>query len=350
MKRIFASIVLPAVLVPAMMLCQSPAYGQELKVEEKVILEVSDSIRTFEKMARKDSQKLKVKKRDRNNADSLEMAATLGLPPADSLNAYLDSLDIKKKITINDYSMIGVQYGMSLSQVMWNPSMRQSSVFFPVNFGIMYTRYGKMFGYMPYFGFQAGIIYAKEGYRFKPDDETGAWPSLGGNYSGVHEAVMDVIEVPVLAHMHFDFWKMKIIANLGFFAGYRMNITRSGDNIRDDVATGFVDTDKRFDYGIKGGAGFAFVFDPVEIHFTAMYKYSMGTLHQPDYYSTYFYRYSYPSNIIFSVGLHFQLTKRVGKTKHQLRREAREQAGMINSLNANTPEMNAGKGGNSTNL
>ena len=271
------------------------------------------------------------------SADTAMIVKEFVLPEGDSLKAYLDTVDLKKKIVINDYSMIGVQYGMSLSQVMWNPSMRQKSMFMPVNFGIVYTRYGKMFGYMPYFGFQAGIFYAREGYRFKADEETGLWSDLGGPYSGVREAVMDVIEAPVLAHMHVDFWKMKLLVNLGFFVGYRMNVHRSGQDLSPEVASGFISTDKRFDYGIKGGLGFGFVFDPVEIHFSAMYKYSMGALHQPDYYSDYYYRYAYPSNIIFSVGLHFQLTKRVGMTKHQLRQKARQEIGL--SVNRQTESM-----------
>ena len=36
----------------------------------------------------------------------------------------LDTININKKTYINDYSMIGVQYGAGLSQVMWNPSQR----------------------------------------------------------------------------------------------------------------------------------------------------------------------------------------------------------------------------------
>ena len=278
----------------------------------------------------------------RPDRDTLRIVSEFTLPSTpDSLSAYLDTVEVKKKMVINDYSMIGLQYGMNISQVSWNPSMRQKSLFFPYNFGIFYTRYGKMFGYMPYFGFQAGIIYTKEGYSFKPDDQTEAWPDLGGPYSGVRQAVMDVIEVPLLAHIHVDFWKMKLLADIGFFVGYRLNIERSGQDIDPAIANSFIDTDRRFDYGIKGGAGFAFVFDPVEIHFTAMYKYSMGTLHQPDYYSTYYYRYSYPSNIVFSVGLHFQLTKRTGMTKHQLRREAKEQAGLTMSLDFSMPETEA---------
>ena len=131
--------------------------------------------------------------------------------------SYLDSLDIRKKNIINDYSMLGLQYGVGLSQVMWNPSMRQTFLFVPYNIGIMYTRYGKMFGYMPYFGFQAGIIYTQEGYKFESDDD-GYTPDVEGAY----QAVMDVIEIPFMAHCHFDFWKMKVIADIGFFGGYRL--------------------------------------------------------------------------------------------------------------------------------
>lgn len=246
----------------------------------------------------------------------------------DSLSdGYLDSLDLSKDIPINDYTMIGVQYGVGISQVSWNPSMQQRFRFVPYNFGFLYTRYGKMFGYMPYFGIQAGVFFGQEGYQFEEDDE-GYTPTL----EGATGAVMNVVEVPVMAHCHFDFWKMKLMVNLGLYGGYRLSITRFGDGVTEAARNSFLDTDLRWDYGIKGGAGFAFVFDPLEIHFTAMYKHSFGSLYQPDYYSQYYYRYAYPANFVFSVGVHFQLTKRVGKTKHQLRHEAREHLGLIKSI------------------
>ena len=56
-------------------------------------------------------------------------------------NEYLDSISIRKKLELNDYSMIGFQYGTSLSRVMWNPTQKQDMLFMPVNFGVMYTRY-----------------------------------------------------------------------------------------------------------------------------------------------------------------------------------------------------------------
>ena len=49
----------------------------------------------------------------------------------------LDTIDVKKKLVINDYTMFGVQYGAGLSQVMWNPTQKQEMVFIPYNVGIM---------------------------------------------------------------------------------------------------------------------------------------------------------------------------------------------------------------------
>ncbi len=238
-------------------------------------------------------------------------------------DAFLDTVQVKKKLKLNDYSLLGVQYGASLSQVMWNPTQKQNFVFVPVNFGVTYTIYGKMFGYMPYFGFQAGVIYGREGYQFKYNEDKDYTNTL----EGAEKALMEVIEVPVLSHIHYDFWHFKIIAQIGMFAGYRLSIERfpgKTGNVRPDIQHSFLKTDNRFDYGLKGGLGFGLVFDPLEIHIQAMYKHSFSSLYEPDYYSEYYYRYAYPSNIILSAGLHFQLTKRSGMSKKDLKKRARE--------------------------
>lgn len=238
----------------------------------------------------------------------------------------LDTIDVKKKLFINDYSMIGLQYGVGLSQVMWNPSQKQEMVLMPYNVGITFTRYGKMFGYMPYFGFQVGLFYGQEGYQFKKNEDTGYTYTI----QGADKAIFDVIEMPILSHMHVDFWRMKIMAEIGLYVGYRLKIHRfpqNGEYISETfeaVQNSFLETDRRFDYGIKAGLGFGLVFDPVEIHFKAAYKHAFSSLYEPDYYSKYYYRYAYPSNIIISAGVHFQLTKRTGKTKAQLKKEAKE--------------------------
>ena len=238
-------------------------------------------------------------------------------------NEYLDTLNLKRKLDINDYTMIGIHYGVGLSQVMWNPSQKQDFAFIPYNVGVTFTKYGKMFGYMPYFGFQAGILYTQEGYQFEYNKDK--------NYTykieGAEKAIYDVIEVPVLAHIHIDFWNMKVMANIGCYGGYRLAIERFPGKtgyVKDELVHSFKDTDRRIDYGIKGGLGFGFVFDPIEIHLQAMYKHSFATLYEPNHYSEYYYRFAYPSNIIISAGVHFQLTKRTGLTKVQIKKQAKE--------------------------
>ena len=231
----------------------------------------------------------------------------------------IDRYDMNKRKKINDYSMVGVQYGVGLSRTLLQPEIaKEDMIFIPYNIGVLYTRYGKMFGYMPYFGFQAGLFFTQEGYKFRHDSKKHTVPV----YLGAQSAVMDVVEVPLLAHCHADFWKMKLILNAGLYAGYRLNIHRYAPTIEDEglqyvnltpdygfdsvsMEREFASFENRFDYGIKGGVGFGFIFDPVEIHVQAMY------------------RYSYQQNIVVSVGLHFQLGRRVGKTRRQLREEAR---------------------------
>ena len=238
----------------------------------------------------------------------------------------LDTITVSKKTFINDYSLIGIQYGAGLSQVMWNPSQKQEMIIMPYNFGVTYTRYGKMFGYMPFFGFQVGIFYGQEGYKFKKNNDSGYTYTI----QGADKAVFDVIEIPFVSHMHIDFWKMKVMAEIGFFGGYRLKVHRfpfEGEYKNENYAAmqnQFLETDRRLDYGIKGGLGFGFIFDPIEIHLKATYKHSLSSLYEPDHYSKYYYRYAYPSNIVISAGIHFQLTKRTGKTKAQLKKEAKE--------------------------
>ena len=239
-------------------------------------------------------------------------------------NEALDTINVRKELKLNDYAMIGVQYGAGLSQVMWNPTQKQDFVFIPYNIGVTFTKYGKMFGYMPYFGFQAGFFLTQEGYQFEYNPEN----KYTYKIQGAEKAIMDVVEMPLLAHLHMDFWRMKLIADIGCYVGYRMSIQRfpgQTGNVSPDVEFSFLDTDNRFDYGLKGGVGFGLVFDPIEIHLKAQYKHSFSSLYEPDHYSPYYYRFAYPSNIIVSAGVHFHLSKRTGSTKTQLKQEARRQ-------------------------
>ena len=247
----------------------------------------------------------------------------VGLTAEGYSNEYLDTLNVKKKLVINDYSMLGVQYGVNLSQVMWNPAQKQDMLLLPYNIGVTYTKYGKMFGYMPYFGFQMGLFYTQEGYQFEYNEDKDYTYTI----EGAEKAVYDIVELPMYFHFHYDLWNFKILAQIGCYGGYRIGIHRypgKTGNVTPDLENSFLPTDRRWDYGLKGGVGFGIVFDPIEIHLQAMYKYSLGTLYDPDHYSEYYYRYAYPSNIIISAGVHFHLTKRTGKTKAELKKMAKD--------------------------
>lgn len=253
----------------------------------------------------------------------------LSLSAADSLktvfpDAYLDTVQISTSKTLNDYTLIGVNYGPTFSTMLFNPSQKQGTLFTPSYFSLTLTRYGKMFGYMPYFGFQTGIAYGHEGFLFKPDSETG----VTNTCDGATQMRMDVIEVPFLAQIHADTEFMKLMVNIGIYGGYRTNVKRIGPSLSEEVANNFRDIDIRFDYGLQGGLGIGFIFDPVELHFNALVRYSWSSIYTPDsspsQYNQYYYRFAYPFDIMITAGIHFQLTKRKGKTNADLRREAKE--------------------------
>ena len=175
---------------------------------------------------------------------------SVSVPTApDSLKAdfytdtYLDTVNVNRVFELNDYSLIGIEYGVSFSRMTFNPPQTQSNLFAPNTFGIFYTRYGKMFSYLPYFGFKVGFRYSHEGYRFKENKDT----KTTYNIEGATEAIMDVAEVPLMAHLHIDGLHFKAMADLGIYGGYRLSIKRTGENVYESIANSFKDTDRRFD-------------------------------------------------------------------------------------------------------
>ena len=57
--------------------------------------------------------------------DSLSINLSKEMTMESYTNEFLDTLQIKKKLFINDYSMIGIHYGVNLSRVTWNPVQNQ---------------------------------------------------------------------------------------------------------------------------------------------------------------------------------------------------------------------------------
>jgi hypothetical protein len=228
---------------------------------------------------------------------------------------------LKKVFSLNDYTLIGVEYGASASRQQFNPSKTQGNLIVPHTFGLFVLKYGKLFDGSPNFGIKGGVRYSHEGYQFKMNKETGITPSL----EGAQKAIIDVVEVPLMAHFHSDGLHFKVMLDLGIYGGYRLSIDRIGDHVYDEYKNAFMEWDYRWDYGITGGLGFGIVFDPVEFHVNADVRYSWGSLYRADYLSKDFFRFAYPFDVMLTAGMYFQITKRTGKTKGQIRREAYQQ-------------------------
>lgn len=221
--------------------------------------------------------------------------------------------------TINDYSMIGVNYGVTFSNMYYNPSKHNRAYVINPNYvSITYTKYSKMFGSLPYFGLVLGAAMGNEGFSFKKDPQTGK----SADIEGADWCSIKVFEVPAMAQIHIDVEPVKIMANVGVYGGWRQSIERRGPLLDPLYTNKFRDYEIRWDYGFQGGAGLALMFDPVEIHFNCLLRWSWSSIYQPDYASKIYYRYAYPLDIIATVGVHFQLTNRKGKTKSQIRQEA----------------------------
>ena len=244
---------------------------------------------------------------------------------------FLDTLDLNRYggDKINDYSLIGANYGVTFSGIYFNPyKMGADIIFNPTYFSLMYTHYEKMFNYLPYFGLTLGFSYSHSGCRFTDDPDTG-YPR--GYIDGATYESMETVEMPAMMQMHVDTYPFKVLIDLGGYLGYRMSVTRSGPWLDEEYQNKFRDYERRFDYGLIGGAGLGFMLDPVEIHLNILGRWSLQNLYEPDYensifhpYNTYYYRYANPIDVSVTLGVYFQLTKRTGRTNRQLRQEARD--------------------------
>lgn len=241
--------------------------------------------------------------------------------PQDTLysDTFLDTVNVNRVFQLNDYMMIGFEAGAGVNRMQLNPPYSQAWRFSPGYYELTFTRYGKLFGYMPYFGLKIGLAYGYEGYKMVMNEESGYIARI----SGATECVYKVAELQTLAHFHYDLSHFKLMADVGPYAGRRLSIERIGDRVDEDIRYDFLDTDKRFDYGLKGGLGFALVFDPVEFHVNAKVRYSWSSLYAPNYRSEYYYSFAYPLDLMLTAGIHFQISRKTGKTKAMLRSEAK---------------------------
>lgn len=232
-----------------------------------------------------------------------------------------DSLEVKTEAPlINDYTLIGVNYGVSFANMYFSPARTNRAFTVCPNYvSVTFTKFSKMFDKLPYFALVIGAAHGYEAFAFEKNPETGYTQEV----DGAEQAKMEVFEIPAMAQIHADFYPGKLMVNVGVYGGWRKTITRSGPTLDPAYTNAFRSYEHQLDYGLQGGVGFGLMFDPIEIHLNALVRWSWSSLYDPDYASAYYYRYAYPMDAIVTLGVHFQLTKRSGKTSQALRQEAK---------------------------
>lgn len=246
--------------------------------------------------------------------------------PQEVTDAYLDSVTVKQSAP-NNYWMAGIYGGAAFEYGLFNPVRYvRWSVQYPV-YGFSVIRYYTMFGRFPNMGLEMGAQQNYEGYEFKRSKETGNIFTE----SGAYKIMMSVPEVFMLSHFHFDVGDhFKMMLKVGIYGGYRRSITRIPEESYAQSKTfleyehAFRDYDRRWSYGVKAGAGFGLVFDPIEIHVMINGKWGWSSFWKPNYISPYYYRFGYPLDAGLTIGLYYQLTPRHGHTRAQLRKMARQ--------------------------
>lgn len=245
---------------------------------------------------------------------------------------YLDTVNIKKVFKMNNYSMLGFEYGASLNMGRFSPSYNHKMLFQPIHAGVTFTHYQKNYNGSPNFGYEFGIFYGKQGYALEKNS--------GLLVEKASRITVDYLQVPLWMVMHFDAPHIKAMVNLGPYGGYRLTVNRSNEydtEIEVNYPDSFAPADSRFDYGLSGGAGFGFVIDPVELHVYLRTSFSFSSFFHPEAYITETSKnmlYIYPWDVSLTLALQFQTSRRSGKTNSQLRHEAKDR--VMSSLEKQT--------------
>ena len=179
--------------------------------------------------------------------------------------------------------MIGVSYGVNWSGVTSSPGLGQEKKLTYNNIGVYFTYYHALWDQLFNFGLKFGVMHGYEGYLTPKN-----------NYGETCE----VLEVPLISQFKLDFSRFRVLLNLGTYGGYRLSTDKEG---------GFDQYDQRMDCGVIGGGGFAVVFNPLEFHIEANYKYALASMYHTNKISDIYWIYTYPQNVMISASLFVHL-------------------------------------------
>ena len=195
--------------------------------------------------------------------------------------------------------LVGVKWGLGWNNVYFSQDIERQACASAKNFGFFYTYYHSLWGSIPLFGIEMGVQYSEIGFtaiEYLDPEGTEGRRSVKG------KETFQTIMFPMVSQFRIDFWKMRLLVNLGCFASYKLSASTSGV-LSEDISK----TYKKGGYGIIGGGGIAFIFSPFEVHIEANYRYNLSNVYD----KTAFYKdvwvSSHSSQLSLSVGLFMRI-------------------------------------------
>lgn len=201
----------------------------------------------------------------------------------DELSILIQDSTTKEVSNYKPIGMLGVRGTFQLNNVSATPDIQASGITSYKNISLVYTYYNSLWNMMPYFGIQAAAKY-------------GEW---GFNSGYLENELASYAEVSLLSHFHFDFLPFRFIFGLGPYAGYRLKTLKENDS--------WDKYDNRFEYGLMGGAGFAFVMGRFELQLEGDYQFSLSSVYHTNKYSDEYWLSAYPRNILVNLTLFYHL-------------------------------------------
>lgn len=191
--------------------------------------------------------------------------------------------------------LIGVKIGYSMNNIRFSQDVDKKSLNSMKNFGLYYTYYHSLWNSISLFGLETGLQYNEEGYTSLVYNE----PETVKDRKAIEgKERLQEITLPFVSQFRIDFWRMRLLANVGCFASYRTSASFSS-NIADTLAASY----RKAGYGFIFGGGLAYVFRPFEIHFEVNYKYSLSNLYDKKKFYDNIWVSTHTSQMIISAGL-----------------------------------------------
>ncbi len=193
--------------------------------------------------------------------------------------------------------LLGVKWGFSMNNAFFSVDYSRLPTYSPKNFGLYYTYYHSLWNSIPLFGIQTGVEYNSLGFEkvyYLADDKT---IDERGKQS------FTAITVPLVSQFRVDFWKMRLLANVGAY-GHYINSATFTPGIEPDTLTASY---KKFGYGLVGGGGLAFVFRPFEVQFEVNFKYTLSNMYDKEKFYRGIWVSSHASQLTFSAGLFYRI-------------------------------------------